>query len=114
MVPFRVSSQRRSSSVPHSLSFLLLPPLEGRVVLWEFSFDALVVLLGVHGRQGASKRGVDVLSGGGGRRGRGGAVGLGPLSLVSRVLVCGGRGGYGAWWHGVVGLLRFCGLLVGF
>ena len=27
----------------------LPPPLEGRVVRWEFSEDALVVLLGVHG-----------------------------------------------------------------
>ena len=35
------------------------------------------------------------------------------LSLVFRVLVDGGSGGYGAWWHGVVGLLRFGGLLVG-
>ena len=40
----------------------------------------------------------------GGGWGRGGVVGL---------LVCGGRGGYGAWWHGMVGLLRFRGLLVG-
>ena len=40
-------------------------------------------------------------------------MGVGLLSLVFRVLVCGGRGGYGAWWHGVVGLLRFQGLLVG-
>ena len=52
--------------------------------------------------------------GGGGRGGRGGAVGVQLLSLVFRVLVCGRRGGYGAWWHGVVGLLRFRGLLVGF
>ena len=29
--------------------FGLPPPLEGRVVRWEFSEDALVVLLGVHG-----------------------------------------------------------------
>ena len=29
--------------------FLLLPPLEGRVVLREASLDGLVVLLGVHG-----------------------------------------------------------------
>ena len=29
--------------------FLLLPPLEGRVVLREVSLDQLVVLLGVHG-----------------------------------------------------------------
>ena len=29
--------------------FLLSSPLEGRVVRWEFSVDALVVLLGVHG-----------------------------------------------------------------
>ena len=29
--------------------FLLLPPLEGRVVRWEVSFDGLVVLLGVNG-----------------------------------------------------------------
>ena len=29
--------------------FLLLPPLEGRVVRWEVSLDGLVVLLGVHG-----------------------------------------------------------------
>ena len=50
---------------------------------------------------------------GGGGGGRGGAVGVGLLSLVFRVLVCGGRRGYGAWWHGVVGLLRFRGLLVG-
>ena len=42
-----------------------------------------------------------------------GAVGVRLLSLVFRVLVCGGRGGYGAWWHGVVGLLRFRRLLVG-
>ena len=28
--------------------FRLPPPLEGRVVRWEFSEDALVVLLGVH------------------------------------------------------------------
>ena len=48
---------------------------------------------------------------GGGRWGRGSVVGL--LSLVLCALVCGGRGGYGAWWHGVVGLLRFRGLLVG-
>ena len=47
-----------------------------------------------------------------GRWGRGGAVGVGLLSLVFRVLVCSGRGGYGAWWHGVVGLLRFSGWLV--
>ena len=51
--------------------------------------------------------------GGGGRWGRGGAVGVGLLSLLFRVLVCGARGGYGAWWHGAVGLLRFRGLLVG-
>ena len=51
------------------------------------------------------------LLGGGGRWGRGGVVGL--LSLVFCVLVCVGPGGYGAWWHGVVGLLRFRGLLVG-
>ena len=44
--------------------------------------------------------------GGGGRWGRGGAVGVGLLSLVFRVPVCGGRGGYGAWWHGVVGCKR--------
>ena len=29
--------------------FLVLPPLEGRVVRWEVSLDGLVVLLGVHG-----------------------------------------------------------------
>ena len=29
--------------------FLLLPPLQGRVVHWEVSVDELVVLLGVHG-----------------------------------------------------------------
>ena len=29
--------------------FLLLPPLEGRVVLREVSLDGLVLLLGVHG-----------------------------------------------------------------
>ena len=29
--------------------FLLLPPLEGCVVLWEVSLDGLVALLGVHG-----------------------------------------------------------------
>ena len=29
--------------------FLLLPPLEGRVVLREVSLDGLVVLLGIHG-----------------------------------------------------------------
>ena len=29
--------------------FLLLPPLEGHVVLREVSLDGLVVLLGVHG-----------------------------------------------------------------
>ena len=29
--------------------FLLLPPLESRVVRWEVSLDGLVVLLGVHG-----------------------------------------------------------------
>ena len=51
--------------------------------------------------------------GGGGGWGRGGAVGVGLLSLVFRVLVCAGRGGYGARWHGAVGLLRFRGLLVG-
>ena len=50
-------------------------------------------------------------SGGGGRWGRGGVVGL--LSLLFRVLVCRGHGGCGAWCHGVVGLLRFRGLLVG-
>ena len=49
----------------------------------------------------------------GGGGGRGGAVGVGLLSLVFRVLVCGGRGGLGAWWHGVVRLMRFRGLLVG-
>ena len=48
---------------------------------------------------------------GGGAAGRGGAVGF--LSLVFRVLVCGGCGEYGAGWHGVVGFLRFPGLLVG-
>ena len=51
--------------------------------------------------------------GGGGRWGLGDAVGVRLLSLVFRVPVCGGRGGYGAWSHGVVGLLRFRGLLVG-
>ena len=51
--------------------------------------------------------------GGGAVGGGGSAVGVGLLSLVFRGLVCGGRGGYGAWWHGVVGLLRFRGLLVG-
>ena len=50
---------------------------------------------------------------GGGRWGRGGVVGVGLLSLMFRVLACAGRGGYGALWHGVVGLLRFRGLLVG-
>ena len=40
--------------VPHSaplvvVPFLMLPPLEGRVVLREVSLDGLVVLLGVHG-----------------------------------------------------------------
>ena len=30
------------------VSFLLPPPLEGRVVRWELSVDGLVVLLGVH------------------------------------------------------------------
>ena len=45
--------------------------------------------------------------------GGGGVVGVRLLSLVFRVSVCGGRGGYGAWWHGVVGLLRFRELLVG-
>ena len=29
--------------------FLLPPPLEGSVVCWDLSVDALVVLLGVHG-----------------------------------------------------------------
>ena len=48
---------------------------------------------------------------GGGRRGRGGAVGF--LSLLFRVLVRDGCGGYGAGRHGVVGFLRFFGLLVG-
>ena len=42
------------------------------------------------------------------RRGR-----VGLLSLVFRVLVCGGRGGYRAWWHPVVGLPRFDELLAG-
>ena len=50
---------------------------------------------------------------GGGAVGAWQAVGLGLLSLVFCVLVCAGRGGYGPWWHGVVGLLRFRGLLVG-
>ena len=50
---------------------------------------------------------------GGRALGGAGVVLLGLLSLVFLVLVCGGRGGYGAWWHGVVRLLRFCGLLVG-
>ena len=49
--------------------------------------------------------------GGGGRWGRGGVFGL--LSLVFRVLVCSGPRGYGAWWHGVVGPLRFRRLLLG-
>ena len=53
------------------------------------------------------------LGGGGGQWGRGGVLGVWLLSLVFSVLVCGGRGGYGAWWHGVVKLLRFHGLLVG-
>ena len=38
---------------------------------------------------------------------------VGLLLLVFRVLICVGRWGYGAWWHGVVGLLRFRGFLVG-
>ena len=46
------------------------------------------------------------LGGGGGGWGRGGAVGF-------CVLVRGGCGGYGAGLHGVVGFLRFRGLLVG-
>ena len=54
---------------------LLLPPLEGRVVLREVSLDGLVGLLGYHGGWGAGQCGVDVLWGGGavgaGRRGRG-------------------------------------------
>ena len=36
------------------------------MVLQEVSLDGLVVLLGVHGGQGAGQRGVDVLWGGGG------------------------------------------------
>ena len=48
---------------------------------------------------------------GGGRRGRGGGVGF--FSLEFRILVCGGCGGYGAGLHGLVGFLRFGGLLVG-
>ena len=51
--------------------------------------------------------------GGGVRWGRGCAVGVGLLSLVFRILVCGGRGGYGARWYGVVRLLRCLGLLLG-
>ena len=42
-----------------------------------------------------------------------GTEGREDLSLVFRVLVCGGRRGYRAWWHELVGLLRFRGLLVG-
>ena len=49
--------------------------------------------------------------GGLGDRGGGGAVGF--LLLVFRVLVRGGCGGYAAGLHGVVGFLRFQGLLVG-
>ena len=69
---------------------------------------ALVVLLGVHGVDwGAGQCGVDVLSGGGAWR-------RGPfLLLVFCVLVRGGCRGYGAGLHGVVGFLRFRGLLVG-
>ena len=50
MVPSQVSSRRRSSSGPGSLSppFVCTLALEGRVDGWEFSKDALVVLLGVH------------------------------------------------------------------
>ena len=106
--PEKVFLRARLVVVP----LFLLPPLEGRVVLMEVSLDGLVVLLGVHRGQGAAQCGVDVLWGGG-AWGCGGAVWVWLLSLVFRVLVCGGRGGYGAWWHGVVGLLRFCGLLVG-
>ena len=50
--------------------FLLPPSLEGRVVLWEVSFDEPVVLLVVHGCSGAGQCGVDVFSG----RGGGGGV----------------------------------------
>ena len=43
--PEKVVFRARLVVVP----FLLLPPLEGRVVRWEVSLDGLVVLLGVHG-----------------------------------------------------------------
>ena len=49
--------------------------------------------------------------GGGWGLGGGGVVGF--LLLVFRGLVCGGCGGYAAGLHGVVGFLRFQGLLVG-
>ena len=49
--------------------------------------------------------------GGGGWMKRGSVVGF--LLLVVRVLIRGGCGGYGAGLHGVVGFLRFLGLLVG-
>ena len=93
---------------PLSLApFLLPPPLQGRVGRWELSVDGLVVLLGVHGvGQGAGQCGVDVVWGGGGRRGRGGAVGF--LSLVFRVLVRGGCRGYGA---GCMEWLGSCGFV---
>ena len=66
MVPFQVSSPRRSSSVPHSLSppFSCLHPWRVAWCRWELSMDGLVVLLGVHGvGQGAGQCGVDVFWG---------------------------------------------------
>ena len=81
------------------------------MVRWEFSVDGLVVLLGFYAvGQGAGQCGVDFLLGGGAagawRRSRVPAAGVprsGPQWL----------GGYGAGLHGVVGFLRFLGLLVG-
>ena len=113
MVPFQVFFPEKVvlRAPPVVAPFLLPPPLEGRVVRWELSVHGLVVLLGVHGvGQGAGQCGVDVLWGEG-RRGRGGAVRF--FSLVFRVRVHGGCGGYGVGLHGVVGFLRFRGLLVG-
>ena len=106
LVPFQVSSQRVTSSVPHRLSFLF-----SCFNTWRVRGDqgALVGWTGSTARRPWGLGWWPVWR----RCPSWGWVGAWLLSLVVRVLVCHGRRGYGAWLHGVIGLLWFRGLLVG-
>ena len=78
--------------------FLLLSPLEGRVVRWGVTLDGLVVLLAVHGGYGTGECGVDVLWGGGGGAWR-----------CSRAPFAGVRRSGLRWTRGIWSVVAWCG-----